>query len=76
MSIPCPLCPNFNVESPTDQPPTGDLVKPGEKARASIIYFSNGDGSPLLVHIKCRKDYTRIKYTTLMNLVVNNHFIF
>ena len=36
----CTLCTNFNVESPFDHSPTGDLVKPGKKARASIIYFS------------------------------------
>ena len=69
MSKPCPLCPNFNVESPPDQPPTGDLVKPGEKARATIINFSKTrcDGrddyllnaNPLLVHITCRKKYTK-----------------
>ena len=69
MSIPCPLCPDFNVESPPDQQPTGDLVEPGEKARTTLIDFSKGrlDGrdsylsntSRLLVHTKCRKEYTR-----------------
>ena len=75
MSTPCPLCPNFNVEAPPDQPPTGDIVEPGEKARTTLINFSQikCDGkencllkaSPLLIHIKCRKEYTRKKYTKI-----------
>ena len=36
----CTLCTNFNVESPFDHSPTGDLVKPGENARASINHVS------------------------------------
>lgn len=69
MSGPCALCPEFDAESPSESQPDGKTVEVRAKARSTIVDASRQreDGrdqylsaaQPLIVHVSCRKDYTR-----------------
>jgi len=69
MSSRCALCPEFVAESPSEFQPDGETVQVGAKARSTIVDASRQreDGrdqylstaQPLIVHVSCRKVYTR-----------------